>query len=147
MKNDAIDIRWAEKSDKGAIDKITGEYSKADHEHGSVFFDEAIKGKRLLVAYSKNRPAGYLVYQVLWGNTPFLSLLRIMPKFQGQGLARQMLSILEEKLKSEGFEILLSSSEAGNESSHTFHEKMNFQSAGSLQISYEQEDFFIKHFK
>lgn len=137
-------ISWAISSDRPSVDRITEAFSDNIYGHSNPFFNQAIEGGRLLIAYADGKPAGYLIYQMIWGNTPYLALIRVMPDQQQKGLGRQLVQRFEEKLKKEGFSAYISSSESDNEGSHVFHKKMGFRPIGTLDMIFGKEDFFKK---
>lgn len=143
MKSD-FRLCWAKESDFAAILTVNESFFNA-YSHDDSFFKEGITAERVLVAFHGQDVAGYLIYQILWGNTPFLALVRVLPEFRGKGLGTQLLSLCEEKLKKEGYEALISSSEKSNPEGNAFHTKMGFTSIGTLQMIYGGEVFYKKH--
>ena len=143
MTRNDMRIEWANEPDFLAILKINESFSHV-YSHHESFFKEGIAGGRVLIAREGDRAVGYLIYQVLWGNTPFLALVRVLPKYRGKGLGRQLLSVCEEKLKKDGFRALVSSSEKMNEEGNMFHTKIGFKNIGTVEMIYGEEVFYKK---
>ena len=141
---DDFEIRQANASDLESILDINKSFF-TDYSHDESFFREGLAAGRVLIVDSGDKAAGYLIYQVLWGNTPFLALVRVLPESRGKGIGKKMLSICEEKLKKEGYEAIISSSEKVNKEGNEFHVKMGFEPVGTVQMIYGAEVFYRKN--
>lgn len=53
-----------------------------EYSHPHWFLQESIDHKRVLGAEKDEKIVGYLLYQILWGNTPFLALIKVTRSFQ-----------------------------------------------------------------
>lgn len=137
-------IEWANQSDLPSVYAINEFFSDKEYSHTKSFFEEGIVAKRLAIAFCDSKPAGYVIYQVLWGNTPFVALLRVLSVFQGKGLGKMLMEMVEEKMRSEGYAALISSSEEVNDGGKAFHEKMGFERIGTLDMIFGEEIFFKK---
>lgn len=139
----SFEIKTAREADLSSILEINTSFFSA-YNHDESFFREGIAAGHVLVARSSGSAVGYLIYQVWWGNTPFLALIRVLPEFRGKGLGKKLLTLCEEKLKKEGYEALISSSERSNAEGNAFHHKMGFEPIGMLQMIYGEENFYCK---
>ena len=138
-------IFWATESNLSGVMKINAEFSEEnDYNNPESFYLESIENSRLLALEVDKKVVGFLVFQILWGNTPFLALIKISRDFQRQGLGKKMINIFEKKLKKLGFKNYISSSEEINEIGKIFHKKLGFKNIGSLNMIYGKEIFFIK---
>ena len=137
-----FDINLAGRQDLPAIESINKHCEDKEYSHVDSFFEQGIDGHRVFVAYKDGKPAGYLIWQLLWGNTPFLALLRIIPECRGEGLGSELVEMLCYELKEVGFKALISSSEAVNEGGKKFHEKMGFEQIGELDMIFGKEVFY-----
>jgi ribosomal protein S18 acetylase RimI-like enzyme len=117
-----------------------------EYKHDLSFFDEGIISQRVFVARKDSQLAGYLIWQVIWGNTPFLALIRVAPPFRGKGLGTSLLKLCEKKLKAGGYKALVSSSEASNQEGRDFHRKKGFREIGIVEMGYGPEVFYRKVF-
>ena len=137
-------IRVAKASDREEIDQITKEFSDHEYSHSPKYFNEAISSQKLLVALIENKVVGYLTYQLIWGNTPFLELMRVTLSQQNKGIGSELLRKLEIILKKSGYKVLISSSEEVNEVGNAWHQKKRFEPIGQLKMIYGVEIFYKK---
>ncbi len=121
-----------------ALNKII-DYGQPDH-----FMHEQIQLGHVLVAESENRILGYALWQVMWGNTPLLALVKVFPEFQRQGIGSALICEFETILKADGFKNYMSSTMADNNDGQVFHDKKNFQNIGLLNMHYGDEIFYKK---
>ena len=59
--------------------------------------------KEVFIAFDDKKAVGYGIYQLLWGNTPFLSLLKVIPDYQRHGIGPKILEKIEDRLKKQGY--------------------------------------------
>lgn len=137
-------VELARESDVASILEINKSFF-TEYSHDESFFREGVAAARVFIARSDDVSAGYLIYQVWWGNTPFLALLRVLPEFRGKGIGRTLLTLCEEKLKKEGYAALISSSENINLDGNAFHRTMGFEPIGTLRMIYGEENFYRKN--
>lgn len=137
-------IRTAEPSDRVGVDQITEEFSDHGYSHASSYFDNALISQKILVAIEGGRIVGYLTHHIIWGNTPYIELLRVTSLFQRKGVGLKLLSELEKMLKAAKYEVLISSSERTNEVGNNFHKKSGFEPIGELDMIYGKEVFYKK---
>ena len=139
-----LQIRTATLSDRAGIDEITEKFSEHGYSHSSRYFDEAISTQKALVALEDEKVVGYLTHHVIWGNTPYIELLRVTSLFQRKGIGLKLLSELEKILKAGKHEVLISSSEKTNKVGNDFHKKSGFKPIGELDMIYGKEVFYKK---
>lgn len=84
---------------------------------------ESVEFGRVFVALSSQRVVGYILYQIIWGNTPFIALLKIHPDFQKQGLGSKLIDTFEREIRSLHFKGYTSSTGVENIGSKIFHQK------------------------
>lgn len=140
-----LQIRIATLNDRAGIDKITEEFSDHGYSHSSRYFDEAISTQKVLLALEDEKVVGYLTFHIIWGNTPYIELLRVSSSYQKKGIGSKLLLELEKKLKADGHEVLLSSSERVNDVGNNFHKKYGFDPIGELNMIYGKEVFYKKN--
>ncbi len=139
-------IFWATEKNFAEIISVDKQFSAdQDYENPEIFYQESIKNSRVLVVEIDGKIVGFLVFQILWGNTPFLALIKVLPSFQKRGLAKKMVKILEEKMKKMGFKKYISSTENSNLVGNIFHKSLGFKPIGKLDLIFGQENFFIKN--
>lgn len=142
-----LSIRLAQLTDRKGIDRITKEFSDHEYSHSSGYFDEVLSAKRIFVAEENGKVVAYLTYYIIWGNTPYIELLRVTSPYQRKGIGRKLLSALEKELKKKGYKVLLSSSERINKIGNIFHKRAGFKPIGELNMIYGRELFYKKKLK
>ncbi len=120
-----------------------------DYGNPESFMKEEIAAGRVIVAVdgAEDEVIGYGLYQVIWGNNPFLALVKVKPPHQRQKIGTNLVSEIEKKLKKEGFKKLLSSCELDNRVSVDFQKSLGFEPGGSIEMVHGWERFFIKDIK
>jgi ribosomal protein S18 acetylase RimI-like enzyme len=112
--------------------------------HPREYFAESIRTGRTLVARREGSIIGYLVYEVLWGNTPFLSLLKVHSQSQRIGVGTRLVGLLENRLRDAGFRSCITSSESTNPNTKEFFPKLGFNHIGELSMHHGGEMFYLK---
>jgi len=112
--------------------------------HPRAFFEESLAYQRVLLAHHGNIPIAYLIYQVLWGNTAFLSLVKVLPENQRQGIGTALVKRLEERLLSLGFKSYVTSSERINQQTKRLLPTLGFNEIGELSMHHGGEIFYLK---
>lgn len=138
-----ITYTWISESDRAVLLSIAHD-PQYEWEHHEEYFEELIHFKRALVAYDGGIPIGYLLFQIIWGNTPFLSQIWINDQYQGQGIGRILTEKLEERLRLEGYDSLTTSNETKNDAGIGFVKKLGFKEIGTLEMRHGPEAFSIK---
>ena len=116
-----------------------------DYAHPRKFLEEQISSKRVLLITLWREIIGYLLYQILWGNTPFLAIINISPTYQRQWHGTHLIQSMEIKLKTEGFLSYISSTERINTFSQWFQTSQSLVEIGSLHMSHGEEIFYRKN--
>lgn len=111
-------------------------------------FDDKVRSKRGYVLLLDDAPIGLLRYNLFWDNTPFCTLLYVDDKHQGQGYGRMLMEYWEADMKTQGYGMLLTSTQV-DESAQHFYRKFGYKDCGGFVIDipgYEQpmELFMIK---
>src|ERR1700739_3371289 len=127
-----IQISQAEQSDLDSILAINQHFSYL-YSHEESYLQQQIAAGRVFLARSGEQVVGYLIYELIWGNTPFLALIRVLPEFQRKGIGSALFKELERALKQSGFKALVGSSTAG-EIGNEFQVKMGFKKIGTLPL-------------
>lgn len=117
-----------------------------DH-HPEYYWDARLSSKSVLMAYDNQKPCGFLVINLIWGNLPFIELLKVKEDHQHIGIGTKLLEAATKTVKNWGFENILSSSETENESGLAFHNKCGFKKLNSLALPHGEEQFFILKIK
>ena len=138
-----INIVWALPDQLSEVWNLE-ETSGATWAHPKSFFGESLLYERLLLALDGETPIAYLVYEVIWGNTAFLSLLKVLPDYQRRGIGKFMVKQLEERLVSLGFKSFVTSSETINQNTKRFFPDLGFVRIGELAMHHGGEIFYLK---
>lgn len=141
MEFSMIDIRYVETGDKEFW------YSLDKHLPEAEFMNK-IRDKRGYVLIKDDTPIGLLRYNLFWDNTPFCTMLFIDGEYQGRGYGRVLMEHWENDMRSQGYEMLLVSTQV-DESAQHFYRKLGYKDCGGLVIDipkFEQpmEMFMIK---
>lgn len=94
------------------------------------------------------KEAGIIEYKDFWQGMPYLSLIKILPEYRGQGAGTQAVNTLADELKKSGCVALITSTRADEHGQH-FYRKLGFKESGCLilentPLSQPTELFFIK---
>lgn len=95
-----------------------------DYGNPDCYIHDSIKNGLVFVAIDDGKVIGFSLYQVVWGNTPLLALVKVHPNYQGKGIGTKLVEATEKKLKKEGFHSYTSSTEEKNSYSQKFHNKL-----------------------
>lgn len=138
-----INFAWATLDQLEQVWELEGN-SGTPWVHPQVYFEEALRYKRLLLAMEGDTAVAYLVYEIIWGNTPFLSLLKVLPDHQRKGIGKLAVKQLEKHLVSLNFKSYVTSSETINEKTKQFFPSLGFERIGELQMQHGGEIFYLK---
>ena len=111
-------------------------------------FDRKVAERRGYIITEDHVPVGLLRYNLFWDNTPFCTLLFVDWKRQRAGYGRLLMQHWEAEMKAQGYNILLTSTQADEEAQH-FYRKLGYRDCGGLLLGMpgnEQpmELFFMK---
>lgn len=110
--------------------------------HPVNYIQSRINDGMVYIAKLEGNIAGFLIYNVIWGNAPMIELIKILPKYQRQGIGSKILEITKKDLKEKGFKKLLSSTEVVNPLGLSFHEKEKFVELNDLSMWHGEEKFY-----
>ena len=91
-----------------------------------------ISMKEVIVAENNNEVIGCLKIEYIWTHLPFISYIVIKNDFRASGIGKSMLTFLEEYLKNNGQDTLLSSTMTDAINPQKWHLKMGFVECGML---------------
>lgn len=111
-------------------------------------FKKKIRDKQGYILLENNKPIGLLRFHLFWDNTPFCTMLFIDRNYRGKGFGKTLMEYWEADMKSQGYDMLLTSTRVDEEAQH-FYRKLGYKDCGSVVIDvpkYEQpmELFLIK---
>lgn len=111
-------------------------------------FEKKVRDKQGYILLKDNKPIGLLRFNLFWDNTPFCNMLFVDWIYQRKGFGKALMEYWEADMKSQGYGMLLTSTQVDEEAQH-FYRKLGYKDCGGLVIDiprYEQpmEMFFIK---
>ena len=136
-----IEVRYVQSGDK----EFWYEFDKHLPEDE---FKKKVRDKQGYILLKDNKPIGLLRFNLFWDNTPFCTMLFIDRNYRGKGLGKTLIEYWEADMKSQGYGMLLTSTQVDEEAQH-FYRKLGYKDCGGFVINipkYEQpmEMFFIK---
>ena len=137
-------IRQVEKQDKEAW------YALDQHLPERVF-DEKVRCRQGYVCVVDEKIIGLLRYNLFWDNTPFCTMLYIDAGYRDRGYGKQMMEHWEQEMKSQGYGMLMTSTQVDEDAQH-FYRKLGYKDCGGFVVDvpgYEQpmEMIMIKALK
>lgn len=111
-------------------------------------YEKKVRDRQGYVLLKDGRPLGLLRYNLFWDNTPFCTMLYVVSDFQGQGYGRKLMEHWEKDMKTQGYDMVLTSTQADEQAQH-FYRKLGYKDCGGFVIDLERqrqpmELFFIK---
>ena len=103
-------------------------------------FDEKVRNRRGYVMEEEGIPVGILRYNLFWDNTPFCTMLFISDTCRRRGFGRSLMEHWEAEMKSQGFGMVMTSTQVDEEAQH-FYRKLGYKDSGGFVIDipgYEQ---------
>ena len=136
-----IEIRYIHRDDKEFWFSLDKHLSEPE-------FNNKVRDNRGYILLDDNKPVGLLRYNLFWDNTPFCNLIYIKKECQGKGFGKLLIEYWENDMKSQGYGMLLTSTQVDEEAQH-FYRKLGYKDCGGFVIDvpgYEQpmEMFMIK---
>ena len=128
-------IRWAIPKD---VDRLTA----LDRHLSPGQLAQAVEQGRVLTAWDGQVLAGWLRYGWFWDNTPFLNLLFVQKEYRGQGWGNLLLRRWEEEMKRQGFSVLLTSTQAQEQSQH-FYRHFGYRDVGGFLLPPEPYELIL----
>lgn len=140
-ENEMTEIRYVQPEDKAF-------WYRLDRHLPEQEFYHKISSKRGYVLLENHQPIGLLRDNLFWDNTPFCTMLYVDWNYQKQGYGKQLMEYWENDMKSQGYGMVLTSTQVDEEAQH-FYRKCGYQDCGGLVMNvpgYEQpmEMFFVK---
>ena len=126
-------IRFAEQQDKEA-------WYALDRHLPETVFEEKVQNKQGYVCVEDGKIIGVLRYNLFWDNTPFCTMLFVDLDHRGQGYGIQLMQHWEQDMKSQGYGMLMTSTQVDEDAQH-FYRKLGYKDCGGFVVDvpgYEQ---------
>lgn len=94
--------------------------------------ERKLAAHEILVAEIEGELAGFLRLEYLWSNVPYIALIRVVPRYQRQGVGKALLTFLENFLQQHGHTMLYSSSQANEAEPQAWHRHVGFVECGFI---------------
>jgi len=112
--------------------------------HPTSYIESRMNDGMVFIAKNSNGDAiGFLIYNIWWGNCPFIELIKIREQYQRRGVGLKLLNNAKQELHAMGFTKLISSTEVINSLGLGFHDKANFKKLSApLNLPHGEEQFY-----
>jgi len=110
--------------------------------HPEFYLKSRINDGMAFIARDKDDVCGFLIYNIWWGNCPFIELIKVRQPYQRQGVGTQLLNHAKQDLRLKGFKKLVSSTEMINPLGLEFHDKTMFNKLNTLDLPHGREQFY-----
>jgi len=136
-----VDVLYVTESDK------TFWFTLDKHFNESEFYLK-IRDKRGYIISVENKPIGVMRYNLMWDNTPFLTLIYIDDVHQSKGYGKQAMLFWENEMLELGYEMVMTSTQVNEQAQH-FYRKLGYIERGGIFLDgtpfeQPQEMFMIK---
>ena len=117
-------------------------------EHEKYISDKILKTKiekkEVYIVHEDKEIAGWLRYNLFWDNVPFMNKIFLLEEYRRRGIGRELVNYWEEKMKEQGYQNVLTSTQSNEEGQH-FYRKIGYTEIGS--IKYLEEPLEIIFYK
>ena len=86
----------------------------------------------IIVVELDNQLIGYIRLEYLWSTVPYIGLIFVKNEYRNEGIGQKMHSFLEEHLRSQGHDILMSSSQVDEPEPQAWHRSIGFEECGII---------------
>ena len=103
-------------------------------------FNEKVRCRQGYVCVEKEKIIGVLRYNLFWDNTPFCTMLFIDAEYRNRGYGKLMMEHWEQDMKSQGYGMLMTSTQVDEDAQH-FYRKLGYKDSGGFVVDvpgYEQ---------
>ena len=110
--------------------------------------DLKIRDKRGYIISIDGNPIGVMRYNMMWDNTPFLTLIYIGDAYHGKGYGKQAMLFWEKEMRELGYKMVMTSTQVDEQAQH-FYRKLGYKERGGIFLDdtpfeQPQEMFMIK---
>jgi len=136
-----IEVRYVTNADKAFW------YSLDEH-LAETEFELKVRDERGYVICVDSKPLGIMRYNLIWDNTPFLTLICIADAYHGKGYGRHAMLSWENEMRRLGYKMVMTSTQVDEQAQH-FYRKLGYKERGGIilddtPLEQPQEMFMIK---
>lgn len=106
---------------------------KNDRHIGPDALRASLAAGRVLVAYEGGHFAGWMRWNLFWDEIPFLNMLFLLEPYRGQGLGRALMAEWEARMRAQGYEQVMTSTQA-NECAQHFYRRLGYADIGAFAL-------------
>lgn len=96
-------------------------------------FEAKVRDKRGYVLFRDGTPIGLMRYDLFWDNAPFCTMIYVHDEYQGKGIGSQFIGHWENEMKSKGFGMVMTSTQADEQAQH-FYRKLGYKDSGGFVL-------------
>ncbi|MBR7041612.1 MAG: GNAT family N-acetyltransferase [Clostridia bacterium] len=119
-------IRYVESGDKT-------EWFALDRGLAEKMFDEKVRTRQGYVCAEDGKIIGILRFSLFWDSVPFCNMLYIDKEYRFRGYGTRLMERWERDMKSEGFDMIMTSTQADETAQH-FYRKLGYKDAGGFVV-------------
>jgi len=139
--DEMVDIRYVTENDKRFWFSLDNHFAEAE-------LDLKIRDKRGYIISVNGKPIGIMRYNLMWDNTPFLTLIYIDDAEQGKGYGKKAMLYWENEMHDKGYKMMMTSTQVDEQAQH-FYRKLGYKDRGGIFLDgtpfeQPQEMFLIK---
>lgn len=129
-------IRFAEISDLDTLSELDKHISSADE------LKRIIANRRIIVAESNGKLAGWLRFGLFWDEIPFMNMLFVIESERGNGIGTALAVFWENEMRRAGYSFVLTST-LSSEQAQFFYRKRGYKDCGSLLLPNEPLEIIL----
>ena len=119
-----FEIRYVSENDK-AFWLSLDEHLRASE------FELKVRDKRGYIIGDSDRPVGLMRYNLMFDNTPFLTLIYLKEAYRGKGFGRQAMLFWEDEMRGLGYKMVMTSTQVDEDAQH-FYRKLGYMDRGGI---------------
>ena len=128
-------VRPAREGDVAGLLAVEDEFSRTGTASWQImddaFFRRKIEREELFVGLDGDEVVGWLCWTTLW-RLPWIEFVRVLEPHRRQGIGRQLVGALEDRLRAAGGWMLVSSSSGNEREAIEWHRAIGFEDGGRI---------------
>jgi len=94
-------------------------------------FEKKVRDKRCYILRIGEKKIGVMVYNLIFDQIPFLTLMHLEEEFQRKGLGTRAMSHWEDEMRSLGHKMIMVSTQVNEEGQH-FYRRLGYKDMGAI---------------